>query len=363
MDVESGCSRDKQCAIFLVGTSRSGTALVQSILNNTDVQLTGETHYFDDLRVKMGPACKMPLNTEERQRCENYFLALAHRPYGHGGDPAKGWMNREELRAFAQELGPGSDAYFEAFCRLEANRREKIRWGEKTPRHVFRLKELLTLYPSGQVICMVRDPRAVVASYRDWRNQGGFDFEVDPGHAETLQKDEIRSSRSYHILIASILWRSTISAATRARQQFGEDRVFIQRYEDLVLEPEVATKRLVEWLNLEYHPALLNVPLHNSSVFKFDAHRGVTQNAIDTWRTRLSNAEIGVIETCCGSVLRDMGYERVTKRPMLGPLVAAWFTLPFAAIRAAKANRSRIGNLMSYVYVRLRLALLSGHSR
>ena len=54
--------------VFLVGSSRSGTALLQAILNNADVHLAGETHYFDDLRLQLrvaqaGPSSPMPSAT------------------------------------------------------------------------------------------------------------------------------------------------------------------------------------------------------------------------------------------------------------------------------------------------------------
>ena len=36
------------------------------------------------------------------------------------------------------------DGYFEAFCRVLARRNGAEIWGEKTPRHIFRLQEILT---------------------------------------------------------------------------------------------------------------------------------------------------------------------------------------------------------------------------
>jgi len=344
---------EEQRPIFVVGASRSGTALVQSILNNSNVHLAGETHYFDDLRVAIGSSSKV-LSGADRRRCEDYFLALTHRPYGHGGDPEKGWMDRQQLRDYALELRPDCDAYFEAYCRLVARRAGKRRWGEKTPRHVFRLEELLTRYPNGQAICMVRDARAVVASYRDWRNQGGFDLAADPEHADKLRREEVRARHSYHILIASLLWCSTVAAALDAQRRFGEARVHIQRYEDLVRTPEESVKRLMAWLGLRFSPQLLEVPLHNSSVFRFDAGRGVTQVAVDSWRSRLNQAEVAIIESRCRALLAQMGYERTAGRRPLAPYLAAWMTLPFAAARAMLANRGRIANFPAYLYRRLR---------
>ena len=205
--------------IFICGTSRSGTSVLQSALEkNPRVAIAGETHYFDDLRVALGPAGLNPLVDESaRQHIEDYFLSLSHRPFGHGGNPAQGWMRRESLRARADALGGGADAYFEAFCREWCARSEADIWGEKTPRHVFRLTEMLTRHPEGKAIFMLRDPRAVVASYRDWKNQGGFDFEKDPGHAQTLAAEEARARRSYHPVTIALLWVAAARAASPAK--------------------------------------------------------------------------------------------------------------------------------------------------
>jgi hypothetical protein len=340
--------------IFLTGASRSGTALVRSMLNNApNVHLAGETHYFDDLRAKLGEAAAQPLAGEAQRLAEDYFMALAHRPYGHGGVPGESPLERETLRGLAQQLGGSGDDYFEAYCRLDAN--GKTRWGEKTPRHIFRLRELLTCYPEAQAICMVRDARAVVASYRDWKNQGGFDLDRDPGHRDALEKEQDRASRSYHIGIASMLWRSTVGAALSAQREFGTERVWIQRYEDLVLEPETVARPMIEWLGLEWDPKLLDVPMHNSSVSDFSASGGVQQAPLDRWRSRLSGSEIGVIDRFCGQTLLDVGYERATPCVPVWALLWAWATLPLAVFRAARVNKDRIPSLPAYLWRRLRL--------
>lgn len=66
--------------IFLTDASRSGTALVSSVLNNDPVvYLAGETHYCDDLRAQLGDRAERELVGEDKRRCEDYFLALAQR--------------------------------------------------------------------------------------------------------------------------------------------------------------------------------------------------------------------------------------------------------------------------------------------
>jgi len=331
---------------------------VRSLLNNDpDVHLAGETHYFDDLRAELGELAGRRLEAEWRERAEDYFLALAHRPYGHGGVPAESPLSRERLRAAAEALGGSGDAYFEAWCRIDAEEHGATRWGEKTPRHVFRLTELLERYPGAQAICMVRDGRAVVASYRDWRNQGGFDFDADPGHRDTLAGEQERSQASYHPAIASLLWRSTVGAALAARRRFGEARVWVQGYEELVRDPEKTARSLTEWLGIAFRPELLDVPLHNSSVSRYAAQGGVSADPLERWRERLSPGEIAVIEHFCGGLLAEAGYASEGHGLQPVALLRAYATLPLAVVRAARANRDRIPSLPAYLGRRLRLML------
>lgn len=344
--------------IFIVGASRSGTAMMRSIVSNhPDIRVSGETHYFDDLRVRMRGKEQAALSDEDRRICEDYFLAIDHRPYGHGGDPEQADMSREQLRAEADRCGEGADAYFEAFCRIASARDGKSRWGDKTPRHIYRIPEILGRYPEAKVICMVRDGRAVVASYRDWRNQGGFDLEKDPGHKRALEEEQKRSRASYDLVIASLLWAASVNGAVAARDRFGEGRVLVQRYEDLVADPEGTIRRIADWLGVAFDPAMLEVPMHNSSFSRFDAKAGVQKDAVDRWREKLSAREIGVIQFCAKRALTGAGYELDRRRAPMWFLAWRLVAAPFAAARALVANRSRTGNPVSYVVRRLGLML------
>jgi hypothetical protein len=345
--------------IFVVGPSRGGTALMRSMLNNhPEIELAGETHYFDDLRVKLAAVARGPLDAAQAKACEDYFRALSHRPYGHGGDPEAGWLSAAELGAEAARRGVGADAWFEAFCRLWAARAGKPRWGEKTPRHVYRIPEILGRYPEARVIAMIRDPRAIAASYRDWKNQGGFDLDRDAGHREALALEEARTRSSYHLVIQSLLWRGVANAALGARDRFGA-RVFLQRYEDLVEDPEAAGRALMTWLGLGFDAGQLAVPMHNSSFSSFSREAGVSKAPLDRWREKLSPAEVATVQDCCGGLMDRLGYRRERTGPAPGRLLP-WATLPFAVAAAARANRDRTGSLPGYILRRLRLAARSG---
>jgi hypothetical protein len=343
--------------IFVVGASRSGTELMRSILNQHPcVFISPETHYFDDLRPKLRGKERQALTVAEARKCEDYFLSALHLPYGQGGRPQKAPLSREALNQAADDIGSGADSFFEAFCRINARQRGAVRWGEKTPRHVFCLPEICVAFPRSKVICMIRDPRGVVASYRDMKNTKGADRDEDPESIVALKKDQLRMERSYNILIACLLWSGSVQAMLEARSRFTADRIFIQGYESLVLDPPSALNRLTAWLSIDYCPAMLNAPMTNSSYVGFQESAGFVQQPIDRWRTTLSRQEIAVIQTVCGHVMGHMGYQLEAVGRPLSSVLWEVLKLPASAVNAAVANRARIGAIGCYLYRRTRLA-------
>ena len=350
--------------LFITGASRSGTALLRSALNrHPEIFLAGETHYFDDLRVRIGGG-DVQLSDHDRKVCEDYFLSLAHRPYGHGGEPGRSRLDGAELRALALSRGDGPDAYFEAYCVLAQQLEpENITgpapiWGEKTPRHIFRLDDMLGRYPQGRAICMYRDPRAVVASYRDWRNQGGFDFDEDQGHRSALGAEQRRTQGSYDPTIATLLWKGTVAAGRAAQQKFGEERVRLQRYEDLVTAPDDSVCSICEWLGVDYRAGMLDVPLHNSSVSRFSPDAGISTAPLNRWRSSLSASEVAEVQLWSRREMRALGYDEEPVR--IRPLAVLRLTarLPRSLGKAFWANRRRMGHVTVYVWRRVRPLLV-----
>lgn len=350
-----------QRAIFLCGASRSGTALLRSICNaSPDVHVAGETHYFDDLRSRLGAAASSRLPPELIRLAEDYFLALAHRPYGHGGDPSRSPLEAERLHMRAAALGGTGDAYFQAFCQLQATlegRDETRIWGEKTPRHVFRLSEILDRYPNAQAIVMVRDPRSVVASYRDWQNQGGLD--ADPTYGDALDAEHRRTQATYDPTVVSLAWRAAIAASKAAIARFEPERIRIQRYEDLVTDPTAQVRDMCRWLDIPFHDEMLDVPLHNSSFSSFQSSEGISTAPLRRWVTKLTDREVAVVQMWCGREMARLGYERVDVPGGARLRLAAAASGGASGVRAVRANRDRAGgSLTRYVARRLRLALM-----
>jgi hypothetical protein len=342
--------------VFVVGASRSGTNLVRAVLNeHPALWISGETHYFDDLRPRLPGDGTARLEGSDRDLCERYFLALSHRAFGQEGDPAESSVSAQDLRSVADELGGTGDAYFEALCRIRARDHGRERWGEKTPRHVYRIDELLEAFPEAKVVCLVRDPRAVVASYRDWHGAGERRGATE---RPELQADRRRTRRSFNVVLMSLLWRGVVRASFAALERHGRDRVRIQRFERLAASPEAEARDLCAWLGLEFEPALLEIPVVNSSYAT--AGTGVSTEPVDRWRTQLCAEEIAVVQSSCGSLMAELDYPLEPVSVSRTRLALAWGTVPFAATRAAILNRKRLGRARQYLRRRTGSAFARG---
>jgi hypothetical protein len=335
--------------VFVVGASRSGTNLVRALLNrHHTLWVSAETHYFDDLRPRLPGAGTQRLEGEARDRCEEYFLALEHRPFGQDGDAASSKLDRDDLRFLADQLGGTGDAYFEALCRLRARRHARDSWGEKTPRHAYRIDDLLAAFPDAKVVCLVRDPRAVVASYRDWHAAAALRGETE---SEQLQADRERSRRSFNLVLMTLLWRGVVRASYAALRQHGPERVRIQPYERLADAPEAEVRDLCAWLGLEFEQTMMEIAVVNSSYRTTGL--GIATEPVDRWKQRLSRHEIGIVQSVASPLLEEAGYEREPVPTPALRLTWAFATVPFAAGRAAVQNRARLGRVSQYARTRV----------
>lgn len=351
--------------LIIVGPSRSGSVLLREILNHLPgVHLFNETHYFEDFRPKIPILLKTETPEAVVASCKFYHDELVRREYAalhqsavtrSNSTPSNGRSHTTAQKAQTDVID-ACDHIFEEHCRRYAEHHGSRIWGEKTPRHIYRIDEILAIFPQAKFLCMLRDSRAVVASYRDWSRISSQErVAIQTGASPHLVAEKRRRADSYHPLISAALWRSAVNAGMRATKRHGEGVVRFVQFEALVTKPEQTIRDIAAWLDIPFDISCLNVPMQNSSVAPADAATGISTAPIERWRSTLSQAEIKVVEFTTGVQLESFGYQRQSAGllPSL-PVIWAAMSLPIAAVRAARANRTRFSSLGDFIGRRLK---------
>ncbi|MDO5759235.1 MAG: sulfotransferase [Rhodobacterales bacterium] len=351
--------------LFIVGPSRTGSVMLREILNGLpDVGLFNETHYFDDFRRIITKFRSTGDLGKVKSACHAYHEALAGAEYSDlrqqdllGRNRFVDTHHRQSVRngPHLADMTSACDSIFADFCRDHARLDGSKIWGEKTPRHVYRIDDILSAFPNARFICTVRDSRATVASYRNWsRVEREETKAMSVSDRQRWDAERQRRIDSYHPIIAALMWRSAINAARRASVRYGDQVVRFVQFEKLVAEPHHTISELASWIGVPFDKRCLSIPMQNSSFFGDNPASGIATAPVDRWKTALSADEIGIIEFVTGRQLESFGYERNGSRTPTLALGLAVLTFPGAILRATRANRARFGSLRDFVWKRVR---------
>jgi hypothetical protein len=250
--------------VSVVGVNRSGTTLMRNVLNRSDqLAIADENHFLGHLVASQGARYAFrglgPLSDDETVRRLVDFIysgelrrASRFKNYIHWG-----WLTRNVDRGVLVQQILRSDrserALFVAFLKVYAEAQGKPILGEKTPAHFRYVATLLEWFPNGKIIHMVRDPRGTFISDLKRRK------EERPGKQARVF-DVLRRSdlllKLFILLVTSRAWAESVSIACSFRSRFP-DRYRLQRFEDLVVDPEGEVKEICRFLEIEYQQAML----------------------------------------------------------------------------------------------------------
>ncbi len=175
-----------------------------------------------------------------------------------------------------------------------ADRFGKPRCGEKTPHHYQHIYLIYNWFPDARVIFMLRDPRAVFASFRE----APYGHEWQDCHARE--------------------WRDSVRIIERWER---DHRFKVVQYEELVGDPVAVLRDTCAFLNESYTDEMLS---RCKSEHRLDRLGGwllenerraiqpIFTEGIDRWRHELSEYKVCVIEHYAGKAMENRGYPRAT---------------------------------------------------
>lgn len=169
-------------------------------------------------------------------------------------------------------------------------------WGEKTTLVWTKIPDFFSMFPNGRVIHIIRDPRAVLASWRKMTHAPGNDY------------------------LDSILnCRSSMELAKKYKNDFANNKYKLMKFEDLIENPEKEIKDTCKKLDLNFEKNMLNTSkFTDKKGEKWDGNsmydkkiKGISKKTKDKWKDKLSDWEIWLAEYINSDLMDVYNYKKM----------------------------------------------------
>ncbi len=297
-------------ALFIIGHPKSGTSLVNSLLDSHEqlVVFSEESDFY----LSVWPKAEK-LNWQWRKRREekinelfDHIVSITHfQNYLRGKveEDISGNLDYETFpkKEFERNLKAAIsnsliDKNFQrsllfkeilsAYVKsLSIPVEGKKYWVEKTPKHTWHIGEIMEDFPDVSFVFVCRDPRDNYYSFNKKLNG-----ELDP----------VEFSKSW-------------TEAIRIFKSINNSRTYIIRYEDVILRREKELRELLKNLGLDWkdsllEPTKLGADWKGNSMFGI-RKSGIHNKSIGRYKKELSDNQKLIIEYLCQDEMKEFGYE------------------------------------------------------
>jgi hypothetical protein len=279
--------------VFLVGCLRSGTTLLQRIVEaNSQIALIPETQWVPRWYERRVGLTRDGMVTSELGR-----RLRTHPRFGRLGlEPAS-------VDALLREEKPKHYARFvtELFD-LHGQGKGKPCVGEKSPGYVRHLSTLYELWPQAKVVHLIRDGRDVALSVLDWSKA-----ERTAGRFPTWEEDPVTTT--------ALWWEWHVRLGREAGALATPERYYELKYESLVAQPKTECAKLCRFLDVPYEEAMLRFhegrtrpkPGRGSKAAWLPITEGLR-----SWREQMPTGDVELFEAAAGRLLDELGYARAS---------------------------------------------------
>jgi hypothetical protein len=300
--VEFGHLRDTP--IFICGHPKSGTTLIQAILDSHPqlVVYPDETFFFQgfvpeiakrSIDEKLSLAQRYLLHFFEED--SNLQASQSHIPTVLHSNQQQ-FVYAQTCEAMLQLLeawgyrhdGDLLSAAILAYGQVHNSLTPETRyWVEKTPYNEFFTDEIFEWWPEARCIHIVRDPRDNYATY----------LRKHP----TLAAEELAMS-----------WNTSLKIGLHSQERYCSQHYLILRYEDLTRDPEAQLSVIVDFLGIR-DDEILRVPTRGGVAWQGNSMFGdkftsISSKPLGRWKHDLSPQDARVIEIMSGAQMKKMGY-------------------------------------------------------
>jgi hypothetical protein len=274
---------------FIVGRERSGTTLLQVLLDNhPNVVIPTESPFIRHLYGRYAQRAQW-----NEKSILGFYCDLLEEPY------INLWhLDKEKLKHHLLSL---RDPSFGTLCKavyfhsLSAKGKGEVRLiGDKNPQYSLFIPQLLKVFPSAKFVFITRDPRDQVMSMMK------VNFE----------------RRS----VSSLAYRwKYFNREIRGQMRKFPGQFHYVKYEDLICEPSAEVERVCRFLGISYDEGMLSASARaeayvNSGSLVKEHHQSLLK-PIDPamayrWKEKMREKDVMIIDAVAGELMERFRYER-----------------------------------------------------
>jgi len=289
--------------LFIVGSPRSGTTLLQRLLDcHPQVAITPETHWiprwFHDHQGK-------GITPDGRVSKKLLRKLFAHPRFAELGVVPR----KEHFRVEGEGRVPYA-RFVSSLFDLYGERQGKPLVGDKTPGYAREVSTLHALWPGAKFVHLIRDGRDVALSILNWGRAQGWKPGEGAARFRTWADDPLGT--------AALWWEWHVRLAREAGGPLGPALYHEIRYEALVDRPADECRALCDFLGVPPDDALIRKyeERARSNSGRADKHvwMPITRGLRD-WQTQMSLTDVKRFEAAAGRMLEEVGYRRAFPCP------------------------------------------------
>jgi len=297
--------------VFILGIPRSGTTLLQSLLDGhpqllVDVADSRFCSWYRKFYARFGgeknAAFDQKLAFAKKVMISHIFSVNSHYYRDFLSHISIEYLEStfsEQVKRSSKKPKDYLESYFHALGSTSGELTGKSKyWVDKTLNNEFLYEHYSQWWPESKFIFVVRDPRAVYATYR------------------LRDKKQGRKVTPVDAFAAS--WSRSVRSAGKIKKKIREKRWLQIQYEALVSDPEGSIDRMVDFLQIEKTASLFQPTKgHGRAAWGGNPARGNKENRIFTssvnrWQTELNTRDISRIESLLKTEMAAVQYTAST---------------------------------------------------
>lgn len=270
--------------ILITGVYRSGTTILSTMLNahpGLDVTYDSVNYFRFVIKKGLDPANYRDIVHATAERILSRYKRIL--------DPD------QIISEIEKSDHIGHDVIYSAIMNNFFNYSGK-RWGEKTLLEWSNIPIFLSMFPKGEAIHIIRDPRDVLASYKHMTIETGYKY-----------------------LDSVFACMHSMNAAIRNIRLLPPNRYYVLIYEELIKDKKRSLTKLCEFLDLDYADSMLNEKAYvdiSGKSFDLATHTSFPEETvvrkkvpIGQWMNKLDDFEVNFVESFLREPMKELGYK------------------------------------------------------